>query len=199
MDRDEITITNVVQTKLRRLHNRPTGALFKVRDKYSAVNSTTDITSPRVAPNIFSLDFSFLASFLQQHIGARWHRDSNPLVYIPKQMRNLEGYMFQFLLKTLHRKERYVTHKILQIWPPFFRFSYGIMSCKTLYKYLQLLTEFYERAAMFVCTRTNAIDVIAFLKVWSSERSYNLVIHVRSYFASSLFLADSLKKVPDIQ
>lgn len=52
---------------------------------------------------------------------------------------------------------------------------------------------------MFISARTYAIDMVSFFKVRASKSAHNLVVHFRSYLAPSLFLADSLKKVPNIQ
>ena len=52
---------------------------------------------------------------------------------------------------------------------------------------------------MFISACANAIDMVSFLKVRSSKSAHYLVVHIRSYLASSLFFAESLKKVPNIQ
>jgi len=52
---------------------------------------------------------------------------------------------------------------------------------------------------MFISARAYTIDMVSFLKVRSPKSAHNLVVHFRSYLAPSLFLADSLEKVPDIQ
>ena len=52
---------------------------------------------------------------------------------------------------------------------------------------------------MFISASANAINMVSFLKVWSSKSAHYLVVHIRSYLAPSLFLTESLKKVPNIQ
>ena len=52
---------------------------------------------------------------------------------------------------------------------------------------------------MFISACANAINMISFLKVRSSKSAHYLVVHIRSYLAPSLFFADCLEKVPNIQ
>ena len=52
---------------------------------------------------------------------------------------------------------------------------------------------------MIISACAYAIDMVSFLVVWSSKSAHNLIVHFRSNLAPSLFLAESLKKVPDIQ
>ena len=52
---------------------------------------------------------------------------------------------------------------------------------------------------MFISACANAINMVSFLKVGSSKSAHYLVVHIGSYLAPSLFLADSLEKVPNIQ
>lgn len=114
------------------------------------------------------------------------------------------------LFRTLYRTFRFVTPKILQIWTqlnrphlnPFCSFGVFLVAwwvqSVTPGSYL-LLLQFHKRTAMFISACANAINMVSFLKVRSSKSAHNLVVHIRSYLAPSLFLADSLKKVPNIQ
>ena len=52
---------------------------------------------------------------------------------------------------------------------------------------------------MFISACANTINMISFLKVRSSKSAHYLVVHIRSYLAPSLFFADCLEKVPNIQ
>ena len=52
---------------------------------------------------------------------------------------------------------------------------------------------------MFISASANTINMISSLKVRSSKSAHYLVVHIRSYLAPSLFLTESLKKVPNIQ
>lgn len=52
---------------------------------------------------------------------------------------------------------------------------------------------------MLIRASVNAIDVIFLLEMRGTKSAYNFIIHFRSQFASSLFFADSLKEIPDVQ
>lgn len=52
---------------------------------------------------------------------------------------------------------------------------------------------------MIISACAYAIDMVSFLEVRSSKSAHNLIVHFRSNLAPSFFLAESLKKVPNIQ
>ena len=81
----------------------------------------------------------------------------------------------------------------------FLGFPRDTMGCNTKHGLTSLLLKLYKRTTMFISACAYAIDMVSFFKVRASKSAHNLIVHFRSYLASSLFLADSLKKVPNIQ
>ena len=57
----------------------------------------------------------------------------------------------------------------------------------------------FEGTPVFISACACAVFVVPFFKVRATKRAYNLIVHLCSYLASSLFLINSLEKVPNVQ